>query len=176
MRAGVGVVDQPRDDVVGEAALLAHRQEEAAAHPVAEDGVEQREHPAVGMVAPQRRQPDDELRLRCLALADQRRAPRPAAPARARTPGSTPLPVPNAVAASSDGLGVVEVAGNGDDGVGGPVRRPPEVPDRGLGQGADARLVAADLAAQRPVAEHRGLEQDLRVLGRVVLVASGSPR
>ena len=31
-------------------------------------------------------------------------------------------------------------------------------------------LVAADLAAQRPVAEHRGLEQDLAVLGRVVQV------
>ena len=38
------------------------------------------------------------------------------------------------------------------------------------GQRADAGLVAADLAAQRAVAEHRLLEQDLGVLGRVVEV------
>ncbi len=67
---------------------------------------------------------------------------------------------------------MVEVPGDGDDGVGGPIRRPPEVPDRLVGEGADVRLVAADLAAERSVAEHRGLEQDLRVLGRVVLVAA----
>ena len=52
---GIGVVDQPGRDVVGEPELLAHRQEQPAAHAVAEDGVEDGQGPAVGMVAVERR-------------------------------------------------------------------------------------------------------------------------
>ncbi len=65
---------------------------------------------------------------------------------------------------------MADVAGHRDDRVRRAVRRPPEVADRRRGQGPDAGLVAADLAAERAVPEHRLLEQDLGVLGRVVEV------
>src|SRR5690242_16328715 len=60
--AGVGVIDEPRRDVVRQTELLADRLEEAAAHPVAEDRVEQRKRPGVRVVAAERRKTDDELR------------------------------------------------------------------------------------------------------------------
>ena len=94
--------------------------------------------------------PTHELGLRGVALADpralagrQRRAgvvARDAPRCPSRTPGR-----------KLDGLGVGDVAGDRDDRVGRAVHRPPEVADRGLGEGPDAGLVAADLAAQRPV-------------------------
>ena len=65
---------------------------------------------------------------------------------------------------------VGQVADDRHDGVGRPVGAPPEVVDGRLRQGQDVRLLAADLATQRPVPEHRRLEQDLAVLGRVVEV------
>ena len=85
-------------------------------------------------------------------------------------PGTTPLPVPNAVAGEPDRLVVRQVADDRDDRVGRPVGAPPEVVDGRLREGQDVRFLAADLATQRPVAEHRGLEQDLAVLGRIVEV------
>ena len=72
----------------------------------------------------------------------------------------------------ADRGGVVDIAGHGNDRVGRSVRRAPEVADRLVGECADPCLLAADLATQWSIAEHRGLEQDLGVLGRVVLIAT----
>ena len=101
-------------------------------------------------------------------------------PVRMRGPagsvGAAAKPGHDAVAAPEGGRGEVgrglvrQVADDRDDRVGRPVGRPPEVVDGRLGQGQDVRLLAADLATERPVAEHRRLEQDLAVLGRVVEV------
>ena len=63
---------------------------------------------------------------------------------------------------------MAEVADHRHDRVGRPVGAPPEVMDRLRRQAGDVRFLAADLAPQRTVAEHRGLEQDLAVLGRIV--------
>jgi hypothetical protein len=84
-------------------------------------------------------------------------------------PGTVPLPAERRRGERS-GFVVRDVADDRHDRVGGPVGAPPEVPDRDLGKRQDVRLVTADLPAERPVAEHRGLEQDLAVLGRVVQV------
>ena len=83
-RAGVGVVDEPGRDVVGEPELLADRQEEPAAHAVAEDRVEDRQRPAVGMVAAEGRHAEAELGLARVALAGARRADRPGSAGRRR--------------------------------------------------------------------------------------------
>ena len=80
------------------------------------------------------------------------------------------MPVPNAVAGETERLLVAEIADDGHDRVGRPVRAPPEVVDGRLGERQDVGLLAADLAAERAVTEHRGLEQDLAVLRRVVEV------
>ena len=63
-----------------------------------------------------------------------------------------------------------QVAGDGDDRVGRPVQRAPEVAYRRGGEFPDPGLVAADLSAERPVPEHRALEQHLAVLGGIVEV------
>ena len=62
-RTGVGVVDQAGRDVVGQPELLADRQEQPAAHAVTEDGVEDRQRPAVGVVAVEGRDAEAELGL-----------------------------------------------------------------------------------------------------------------
>ena len=140
----------PETDVVGEAVLLADRQEQAAAHPVAEDRVEHAQGPGVGVVARQRRH------------ADGRAAP-------GRVSRS---PEQDALAGRQRGA---RLEGR-DDAVAGPERpvrrgRPPprgrgrrrprrrrspagRSPPRSrgsssLGRHADAGLVAADLAAER---------------------------
>jgi hypothetical protein len=77
--------------------------------------------------------------------------------------GNVPLPEPNARSR--------DVARDRDDDVGRPVTIGPELADRVLGQQPDTGLIAADLAAERAVPEHRLLEEDLAVLGRVVEVA-----
>ena len=101
-RAGVGVVDEPRRDVVGEALLLADRQEQPARHPVAEDRVEDREDPRVGVVAAEARDADDRAgpASRRAGRRAATRSPAGSAGAAAK-PGTTPLPVPNASAARS---------------------------------------------------------------------------
>ena len=169
--AGVGVLDEPRRHVVGQPELLADRQEQPAAHPVAKDGVEDGQCPAVGMIAAQSRDAEAELGLARVALAEAGHRGRPAG-RRGVEPGTAPLPLPKAAAASVDRLLVTEVAGHRHDGIRRPVHRLPELVDRVLGQGQDVRFLAADLAAQRAVAEHRRLEQDLAVLGRVVEVGA----
>ncbi len=65
---------------------------------------------------------------------------------------------------------MVEVAGGRDDDVGRPVVRLPEAVDGGRRKRADALLGSGDLAAERGVVEHREVEQDVHVLGRVVEV------
>ena len=169
-RPRIGIVDDPGRDVVGQPALLADREEEPAAHPVAEHGIEDRQRPAVGVVAMQRRDADAELGLGGVALAERDTRAGGQRRVRARTRARRRSRVPNALAVSATRLVVGEVAGHGDDRVAGPVHRPPEVADGAGRQRADAVLVAADLAAQRPVAEHRRLEQDLAVLRGVVEV------
>src|SRR4029079_14229242 len=57
-----------------------------------------------------------------------------------------------------------------DDRVGRAVGQPPEVADRIRGEPLDVSLLAADLAAEGTVTEHRRLEQDLAALGWVVEV------
>ena len=171
-RAGVGVVDEARADVVGQAALLAHRQEQAAAHPVAEDRVEERERPAVGVVAAQAGQPDDELGLgRSARLPTRTRSPAGSAGAGSK-PGIVPLPVPNAAAARSTASACSMSPATATTVLAGRYVVAQKSRIVVVGQGPDARLVAADLAAQRPVAEERGLEQGLGVLGRIVLVGA----
>src|SRR4029077_10533521 len=71
----------------------------------------------------------------------------------------------------ADRLVVAQVARDRDDDVRGPVAVGPELADRVFRERPDAGLVAADLAAQRAVTEHRLLEEDLAVLGGVVQVA-----
>ena len=112
----------------------------------------------------------------CARLPSEERAGRPAARAPARSRGSTPLPGPNAAAASATASSWSRSPATATTVFAGRyvVRQKSRIVSRR--QGADAGLVAADLAAQRAVAEHRLLEQDLGVLGRVVEVASGSPR
>ena len=68
-RAGIRVVDEAGRDVVREPALLADGQEQPAAHPVTEHRVEDRQRPAVRMVAMEGRHAEAELRLRGVALA-----------------------------------------------------------------------------------------------------------
>ena len=131
------------------------------------------ERPGVGMVARQRRHADAELRLGRVAPAGQ--DPRPG---RQRGRGleavaSTPLPRPNAAPARPTASSCVDVAGDGDDGVRRPIRGRPEVADRRPRAGA--RTSASSPQISRPsgaVPEHRLLEQDLGVLGRVVEVAA----
>src|SRR6185312_16401528 len=67
---------------------------------------------------------------------------------------------------------MTEVAGNGDHRIRGPVGRRPEGADAIRRQAANVGLLAADLATERARPEHRLLEQDLRVLRRVVEVAA----
>ncbi len=100
------------------------------------------------------------------------RSPAGSAGARSRSPGATPLPVPNAGADEVERRRVVEVAGDRHDDVRRPIGRRPELADRRPRQGPDALLVAADLAAEGAIAEHRLLDQDLGVLGRVVEVGA----
>ena len=69
-RPRVGVLDQARRDVVGEPQLLAHGQEQAAAHPVTEDRVEHGQRPGVGMIAAQTRDAENDLGLGRVALAE----------------------------------------------------------------------------------------------------------
>ena len=151
-RAGVGVVDEARRDVVGEAARLAHGQEQAAAHPVAEDRVEHREGPGVGMVAAEGRAPRRTAGPgSCRACRVRTRGPAGSV-GRRREPGIAPLPVPKAADGQLDRLVVGEVAGDRDDRVGRPVRRPPEVADRRCRQGPDApprRRRSRDRAGRR---------------------------
>ena len=52
------IVDDPRADVVRERLLLADPLEEAAAHPLAEDRVQDRHRPGVRMVAAERGEPE----------------------------------------------------------------------------------------------------------------------
>ena len=68
-RSRVGIVDEPRRHVVGQPELLADRQEEPAAHAVAEDCVEDRQRPAVRVVPMEGRHAEAELRLARVALA-----------------------------------------------------------------------------------------------------------
>ena len=169
--AGVGVVDEPRRDVVGEAELLADGQEEAAAHPVAEDGVEHGESPAVGVVAMQRRDAEAQLGLAGVALA--RSGPRgPAgsagagcearAPPRSRSRTPPPRARSRVSWPRSPATATTVLAGRYV------VRQKSRIV--AVGQGPDVGLLAADLATERAVTEHRGLEQHLAVLGRVVEV------
>ena len=170
-RTGVAVVHQPRADIVGKSPFLAHGQEQAAAHAVAQDRIHDRQDPTVGMVAPEGWQPDHELRLGRGALAH----PDALAGGQGRR---------GFVSRDRAGSGaergrrqfhcavVAEVAGHGDDGVAGSVDGLPELADGLLGKGADAGLVAADLAAQGTVAKECGLEQRLGDLGGIVLVGA----
>ena len=65
-----------------------------------------------------------------------------------------------------------DVAGHGDDHVGGPVGADQKSWMAAVGIVLIVRLVAADLAAERSVPEHRLLEEDLGVLDRVVVVGA----
>src|SRR5439155_6862540 len=65
---------------------------------------------------------------------------------------------------------MVDVPGNCDDRVRRSIHRSPEAPDRLRREGANALLVAADLAPERAGPEHCLLEQRLSVLGRVVKI------
>ena len=168
-RPRVRVLDDARAHVVGEALLLAHAEEQPARHPVAEHAVEHGQRPGVGMVAAQRGDRDRELGLGRVALAGQ-----DARPGGKRGGGlearQRAVAGPEGGRRQRDGLVVLEVARDRDDGVRRAVHRPPEVADRAGRQGTDAGLVAADLAAQRPLAEQRLLDEHLGVLGRVVEV------
>ena len=158
-----------RADVVGQALLLAHAEEQAARHPVAQHGVEHRQRPAVGVVPAQRGHGDRELRLRRVAAPGEH--PRAGGQrGRGFVGRQHAVARPERLRRQLDRLVVLEVAGDRHDRVRRPVHRAPEVADRGRRQRSDARLVAADLAAQRPVAEQGLLDQHLDVLGRVVEV------
>src|SRR5262245_34225283 len=69
-RAAVRVVGLERWNVVGEAVLFAQLLEEPAARTVAKNGVQQLERPLVGIVAPQSRDTQAEVRLLDRALLD----------------------------------------------------------------------------------------------------------
>ena len=168
-RPGVGVLDQARRDVVGEAQLLTHGQEESAAHAVAEDRVQDGQRPGVGMIAAQTGDAENDLGLRRVALAE-------AGPRAGRKGGCRCVARDRAVARAHGGRGhrdrplVIEVADDGHDRVRRAVGRPPEVVDRLGRQGQDVRLLATDLATKRTVTEHRRLEEHLAVLVGVVEV------
>ena len=123
------------------------------------------------MITRQGRDADDELRLRCGSLAEQHALTGWQRRCREESRDDA---IPGAERGGSEihGSGVVDVTGHRDDRVRRAIHGPPEVPDRVVGEGPDSRLVPADLSTERAVAEHRCLEQDLRVLGRVVLVAA----
>ena len=167
--ARIRVVDDARAHVVGQPLLLANREEEPAAHAVAEHRVEDRERPRIGVVAPERRHPDDDLRLRRLPAGNDELIPRRKCRRRIES-RDLAVPAPERLVDEADQRGVREIARGGDHGVCRPVHRGPEVVDGGRGQVPDPGFVAADFPAQRPRPEHRLLEQDLAVLGRVVHV------
>ena len=84
--------------------------------------------------------------------------------------GQYPVAGPEGGRRELDRLLVPDVAGDRNHGVRRPVHRGPEVTNRRGRQRPDAGFVATDLAAQRPLAEHRLLDQHLAVLGGVVEV------
>ena len=146
-RAGVGVLDDPGGHVVREGIAVHEREEQARAHPVAEDRVHDRERPRVWMVARQGRNADAELGLRRVALA--REDPR-AGRERGRwlEPVDRPVAPPEGVARELDRLDVLDVAGDGDHGVSGAIGGRPELADAAGRKTADVGLLAADLATQ----------------------------
>ena len=125
---------------------------------------------ASGMVAAERRDAHAELGLGGGAASDEdpvaRRQGR-----RARIPARDPVSAPEGTLDEPDRLRVRDVAGDRDDRVRGPVAGRPELADPRRHEPADVRLLPADLPAERPPPEHRLLEEDLAVLGRVVKVA-----
>ena len=151
----------PELDVVGQALLLADAEEEAAAHAVAEDGVEDLERPASGWSRRRAGTPRHELGLRRVAARRARtRSPAGSAGAGLEARRRGPSPVPKASPTSSTASVVGDVARDRDDHVGRPVARPPR--RRGwLAAGRPRTLssLAGDLAAQRRVAEHRQVEE-----------------
>ena len=169
-RAGVGVVDQARRHVVGQPELLAHRQEQAAAHAVAEDRVEHGQGPAVGMVAMEGRHAEAELGLARVALAESvTRGPAGSAGRRRRTRGrrrcrSRTRPRPGRR------LVVAEVADDRDDRVGRPVGAPPEVVDRR----SAGRAGTSDSSPQ--ISRPSGPSPNIAVWNRIWQYSDGSSR
>ena len=171
-RSRVGVVHEPRRDVVGKALRLANGQEQPARHPVTEDRVQDGEDPRIRVVAAERRHPDDQLGLARVAAGFEERPLARRELRRRREPGNRAIAGAEGRRRELDRLGVLEVARDGDDGVRRPVHGSPEAADRVRWQGPDAVLVAADLAAQGARPEHRLLEEGLGVLGRIIKVGA----
>ena len=84
--------------------------------------------------------------------------------------GTTPLPVPNAGATRSSDRRVVDVAGDRHDDVRRPIGRRPELADRRASAGPGCRPRRRRSRGRGRVAEHRLLDEDLGVLGRIVEV------
>ena len=129
-RAGVGVVDEPRRHVVGQPELLAHGQEQPAAHAVAEDRVEDGQRPAVGMVAMERRDAEADLGLARVALARSGPAARRAGSARGRSRARRRCRSRRRPSVERRRLVVTEVADDRHDRVRRAIGAPPEVVDR----------------------------------------------
>ena len=121
------------------------------------------------MVAAERRHADAQLGLGRVALAEHH--PRAGGQlGGGRETGHGAVAGPEGVRDELHRLVVTEIAGDGDDRVGRPVRDAPEVADGRAGERPDPLLVPADLAPERPLPEERALEQGLAVLARVVEV------
>src|SRR5437868_683328 len=117
------------------------------------------------MVARQRGNADSKVSLARIAMTDE--IPLTCGQRGGRLePRDDAVSSPECSIGKFDGPLVVEVPGDRDDHVGRAIRARPEVADRLLGQRPDPGFVAADLAAERTVAEDGLLEEDLAVLGR----------
>ena len=153
-QAGVGVVAGEGEHRVGQAAALADLLEQPRRRPSAERGVEHAEGEAAVVVAVHALHAEHQVDLleRAGRLDHARVHAHPAAAGRGGTGGSSPCSQPRRPKAGAhhpDHLGVVEVAGGGDDHVGGPVVALVEPRHLGPGQRLDRVDGAGDRAAER---------------------------
>ena len=171
-RAGVGVGVVRAVDVVGEAAALAHLEEEARRHARAEHGREQLQRVAVGMLERQARHADADLRLvgrpsgaraTCGPVAVRQLGRRRGS--RGRSPGS------RRTCSSSVGDQILaDHAADADDHAVGRVPLFDVVDERVAVRAADRVLRAERLPAERVVAEHEPLVHRADVVARRVEV------
>lgn len=174
-KSAVGEARGVRVDAVGQAALLPYLLEEAGAHAAAEGGVEHTQRPAAVVGAGEARYAEDDVSLLGPAVQhlDPARGTQGAgAFARCDQDGVRAGQGARALEGLADlsyDRGVVDVAGGGDDQVGGVVVLLVEAGDLAAVQRVDRVDGAEDRTAEGRVAEHRVREQVVHAVTRVVL-------
>ncbi len=170
--AGVAVVGGAAVGLVGEAALLPELQEEAAAHALAEDGAEHGIGVALGVLAGDAVEAEADVGLLRLAVLDVDAGGPLAEDDGVQVEGVAGGPVAHGALEPVDDLVVVDVAGDGDDGVGGDVLVVDEAEHGVAGEGADGVGGAADVAAEGLVGPH-GLVDEEAGAGVGVIAGGG---